>query len=245
MSVKRILFAFIAIAFFTSSYAQYEEDDEYWFLNDSEKENLEEQIEDTPTVNIDSRTYNKAEQEYNFIYIAHDATTPVQHLINRVRDVYDDAIRYNNAAVFYLSNGDKPVVIKVNMPGDNRADFDNQLVAELQEKNSHDIMADEDVRQILNIIRSNEIVDELGGLLYNSVTFDFYVNQNFWSLQNHEAVIAALYFTLRVRRFIEQEKEFYFNVYEYQNEKIEYENGKLFGEKDVDEINKNINLLPY
>lgn len=233
--------------FYASSnvFAQYEEDDEYWFLDKEEQETTEKEDNFAMVNSADAGKYNKAEQMFNFIYIAHDVTTPIQHLTERLREIYRDAIRYNNAAVFYLSNGTNPIVVRVNMPGDNRNDFDNLLISELQEKNSHDIVADIDVDKIMDIVNRNEITNDNGGLLYNSITFDFYVNQNFWVLQYNETIISTLYFTFNVRKYIDLEKEFYFNVYQNKDDKIDYAEGKPFGNRNADEINKYINLLPY
>lgn len=194
---------------------------------------------------LSAQNYRKAEQQFNFVYVAHDVTTPVQHLVARLREVYTDAIKYGNAAVFYLSNGSNPTVVKVNMVGDNRNDFDNLLVPELQDKNSHDVIADIDVDNILNLFSENEIIGEDRQMLYNSVMFDFYVNKNFWALQNNEAVIAALYFALDIANLMKPEVDLYFNVYRYKDEPLDYPEGQAFGVKNVNDINKNITILPY
>ena len=67
-----------------------------------------------------------SEQDFSFIYIAHDENTPVQYLIERLQMAYSDAINYPDeiAVVFYLPNGDAPLCVEVNTKSDNRADFD-------------------------------------------------------------------------------------------------------------------------
>ena len=68
-------------------------------------------------------------QSFEFYYIAHDRTTPVAELCNRLEQVYEIALSYEDyAVIFYLPNYDDPKIVKVNLPGDNRDDFKNIII---------------------------------------------------------------------------------------------------------------------
>ena len=81
-------------------------------------------------------------QSFEFYYIAHDRTTPVADLCDRLEQVYETALSYEDyAVIFYLPNYDAPMIVKVNLPGDNRDDFKN-IISELRLKPSHEIFPD-------------------------------------------------------------------------------------------------------
>ena len=145
-----------------------------------------------------------SEQDFSFIYIAHDENTPVQYLIERLQMAYSDAINYPDeiAVVFYLPNGDAPLCVEVNTKSDNRADFD-KIVDELQTKRSHNIEPKTDRQRVQDIFNANDIIDDGGNPLYKSVTLTYYVNSTFWSLQNNEYVIASLFFVMDMEPMIQ------------------------------------------
>ncbi len=188
---------------------------------------------------------DKSDKQFNFIYIAHDVTTPVAHLVTRLREVYRDAIQFNNEVLFYLANGLEPVLVRVNMPGDNRDDFDNVLIAELQIRNSHETFADLDIDNMMKVLYEDDFVNGQNELLYTSCFFDFYVGNSFWKLGNNKSVIAAMYFTLGAQKFERQQKEFFFNVFYPSNDTIEYAEGEPFGGWNIDNMNKKVLLKPY
>ena len=94
-----------------------------------------------------------ANQSLSFVYVAHDENTPVQVLIGRLKDIYNDALNYpeDYAAIFYLPNGEYPVVVRVNTANDNREAF-VELVYELQSKRSHDVDRHTDLACIQSIL---------------------------------------------------------------------------------------------
>ena len=101
-------------------------------------------------------------QSFEFYYIAHDRTTPVSELCNRLEQVYETALSYEDyAVIFYLPNYDAPITVKVNLPGDNRKDFKN-IISELRLKPSHEIFADVDYQNIINLINAHDFIDDAG-----------------------------------------------------------------------------------
>ena len=89
-------------------------------------------------------------QSLEFYYIAHDRTTPINELCNRLESVYETAMSYEDfAVIFYLPNYDEPKIVKMNLPGDNRDEF-KEIISELRLKSSHEIFADVDYASILD-----------------------------------------------------------------------------------------------
>lgn len=141
-------------------------------------------------------------QSFEFYYIAHDRTTPVADLCNRLEQVYETALSYDDyAVIFYMPNYDAPIVVKVNMPGDNRDDFKN-IISELRLKPSHEIFADVDYENIISLINKYDFIDDNGRPTYTSVLFCWYVNPDFWQFNYNEELIATLYFNLELDKYI-------------------------------------------
>lgn len=140
-------------------------------------------------------------KSFEFYYIAHDRETPVADLCDRLEEAYEMTRRYDDiAAIFYLPNFNEPKVVKVNLPGDNREDFDN-LLSELRLKVSHEIFPEHDYAAILDLINEHDFVDEYGDPAYTSVTFSWYINREFWLFGYNEDIIASLYFVLELDKY--------------------------------------------
>ena len=126
-----------------------------------------------------------------FFYIAHDENTISQKLIYELRNNYNDAINSPDdiAVVFYLPNGNYPVVVHVNTNHANPKDFD-RIVDELQTKRSHDVDITTDLKTIPEIFND---IDNVGGKqAFSNVEWNYYINSTFWELGYNETVIAAL-----------------------------------------------------
>lgn len=178
------------------------------------------------------------EQSFQFVYIAQDHSMSVQSLTEQLRDVYNHAIM-EGPTIFYLSRGTSPIIVKVNLTDDNRGDFEEEILAKVREQESPSVDGGHDKRQILQLLRDNNFVDETGHLVYGRTDFKFYVGQSFWTMGNHEAVIAPLYFELDIANFISSET-FNFNVYCPRN--IDLDNNAPFGILNPDGINDDIRL---
>ena len=140
-------------------------------------------------------------QSLEFYYIAHDRTTPVGDLCSRLEQVYETALSYEDfAVIFYLPNYDEPMVVKVNLPGDNREEFGN-IISELRLKSAHEIYADIDYAKIVELINEHDFIDQNGSPTYSSVLFCWYVNPDFWQFQYNEKLIASLYFNLELEQY--------------------------------------------
>lgn len=136
-----------------------------------------------------------------FYYIAHDRSTPVNDLCARLEEIYEIAMSYDDyAVVFYLPNANEPIIIKMNLPGDNRAEFRN-LISDLRLKSFHEIYADLDRETITELFNTYDFIDESGNRTYSSVLWCWYVNPDFWQFKYNETLIAALYFNFEIEKY--------------------------------------------
>lgn len=134
------------------------------------------------------------DKTFQFYYIAHDRTTPVNDLCKRLQFVYDHACEYENSAViFYLPNYDQPFVVRMNLPDSNPDDF-SALVRELRNKSYHEIYAESDFNEIMSLIDRYDFVSDDGRKNYASVLFCWYVNPEFWRFGYAETILASVYF---------------------------------------------------
>lgn len=182
------------------------------------------------------------ERHLYFIYITHDHTTPIQRLGQLLIDMNEDAKKYGYSCIFYLANGESPHIVRVNTLNDNRQDFEGRILGELQNKMSHDVNPLYDVEKIVELFNENEFVGTDGNLLYSSVTWRFYVNKNFWT-QYNETIIASLYWTMELDKL--KDTEFYFDVFQDENDLVEYDEKVPFGPKNLAKINDGFLLLTY
>ena len=180
--------------------------------------------------------HDKGARDFRFVYIAHDVNTPVQRLIERLEDYQNNAFEEGEDVIFYLSSGTNPIIVEYNVGRDNKGDFEDVLLSELNERISHDVDAQTDVETILQLIENADIMDEDKNLKYLSAKFNFYVNPKFWTLGNNEAVIAPLFFALDVPHI--RGGRVQFQLFEAKEDKLKYPEGKPFGEKNLDGINQ-------
>lgn len=181
-------------------------------------------------------------RDLSFIYVAHDENTPVQVLINRLQDVYNDALNYpdERAAIFYLPNGGYPLVVCVNTGANNQSAF-GELIDELQSKRSHDIDCQTDLERIQSIFADNDIIDADGTPKFRSVDWVYYVNSTFWNLGNHEYIIASLFWIMDMEQLIKSQ---YMRVYIYysgENDIIPFNDELPFGDKA---LCRSMNFIP-
>lgn len=136
-----------------------------------------------------------------FYYIAHDRSTPVNELCDRLEQVYYTAMSYDDfAVIFYMPNYDAPIIVKMNLPGDNRDEF-KKIISELRLKSAHEIYADIDYENIEHLLNTHDFIDEKGEPAYTSALFCWYVNPDFWQYQYNEKLIAALYFNMEFGKY--------------------------------------------
>lgn len=134
------------------------------------------------------------DRDINFIYVVHDHTTPISDVTALLRERYNmitgDGFMQ---AVFYMPNGSSPIVVKLNTPDANHEDFQNKLLAEINDRNSHDVDAGADLENITKIFSDLKLDNPDEEV---ELSFSFLVTPQFWDIGNNEAVIAGLYYAL-------------------------------------------------
>ena len=185
---------------------------------------------------------NRSDQTLTFVYIAHDVNTDTQTLVARLKELFKDTINYPDmrATIFYLTNGDNPSVVRVNLPDDNRKDFD-RIIYSLQNSRFHEVSPMTDLERIVQEFNENDILTDDGRRVYKNVDWIYYINSTFWKLHNNESVIAKLFFVMDMGQMI---RDKYMSLDFYYGEKsdaIKYDIKMPFGRK---EICRSIEFMP-
>ena len=185
---------------------------------------------------------NRSDQTLTFVYIAHDVNTDTQTLVARLKELFKDTINYPDmrATIFYLTNGDNPIVVRVNLPDDNRKDFD-RIIYSLQNSRFHEVSPMTDLERIVQEFNENDILTDDGRRVYKNVDWIYYINSTFWKLHNNESVIAKLFFVMDMGQMI---RDKYMSLDFYYGEKsdaIKYDIKMPFGRK---EICRSIEFMP-
>lgn len=192
----------------------------------------------------------KMPKSYSFYYIAHDNKTPVGELTAKLEEAAKLANRLSSPAIFYLANGDNPIVVKFNMVGENESDFKSVLLAALRDKDYHTPGGHKDVIRILDIIKEHDFIYD--GMMVPDTFFNFYVGKDFWERGCNVSVIAALYNILNIEHYMDE--GLVFEIYSHQAEEIistcttylgSSKKCNLFGEQNYNNINETITVYEY
>ena len=195
---------------------------------------------------VQAQDYSKV--NLHFVYIDHAPSTPVNQLCQRIRTLRDDAIEVEDALIVYLSDGRQSLLSFTNLQdvyGKNRDKNDAfvDIIAALQDANSHDVIAQEDRKNILRLFDEYNFVDENGRFLFNSVTMDFYVGPEYWTLGNHEKVISHLFVDFDAASFPKEKLSF--NVFKPKGLSLNYQEGIPFGDNNIEGINQKLSVFEY
>ena len=170
-------------------------------------------------------------QSLEFVYVAHDRTTPVNALCERLTEIHDYAMQDESMAViFYLANADAPRIVRMNLPGDNRDDLGG-LLGEIRYKSAHEIFPDVDQEEIVRLFDEVDFLNDSGNPSFTSFKMTWSVNPTFWSLGYNESLIARLFFTLDLGSL----SGGYFNmeVWHARNDGLKYDEEMPFGPKNL------------
>lgn len=180
--------------------------------------------------------------DFYFNYIVHDRTSAVQSLSKTLRDMYNDAMRFGYACIFYLANGENPIVVRVNYGEDNRDDF-NALLGEIQNKTSHEVSVNADLENIVQMFNANDFLSEGNQLKYPSVTWNMYTSKLFWEMGYNESLLAALHWVFDLGSL--ESMDFYYNIFHASLDELQIDEEHPFGEKNLNGIEKDFMLLEY
>lgn len=174
---------------------------------------------------------NTSEQTLEFYYIAHDRTSPVGKICDFIKERQKEATYYKDLAmIFYLADGENPMIVKMNLPGDNRQDFQN-IINSLQQQMSHDISPIGDIKSVTDLFNEVDFVDSEGNPCFRSFQWISFVTPLFWQMQYNEDVIAALYFILDMGNL--PEDYLTMDIYFDSDSSFKYNSKTPFGLKDI------------
>ena len=184
-----------------------------------------------------------AQKSLQFLYITKDYNTLVNPLIAEIEDVYDfvtgDSSR---AAIFYLADWDTPIIVRVNLPGDNRKDID-RIYSALVTKSETSIYPLVDMEVIPALFERYPLRSENGARRFTDVELRFYVNPTFWMLSYNEQIISALWFIMDfdqpwARQYVDM------SIFHQEGDGLEPDMEHPFGPKDLC-TNYNFQLMTY
>lgn len=133
--------------------------------------------------------------DLTLIYINHTTDTPIDRLCARLDNEYKHACQYDKHLIIYLANGNKPYIASVGIDNIDTVGFD-RISEALQNERYHIVDSRADVLNIMELFNENDFLKHDGTLKYNSMTWQFYVSQEFWNANYNEKIIAKLYYIL-------------------------------------------------
>ena len=170
----------------------------------------------------------EAQQNLQIIYITKDYTTEVNPLCRELRDIYDQAkTDPTQAVVFYLANSSSPIIVKVNLPGDNRKDFDLIMDA-LMTKSETIINQTTDVSGLIGVLNDIPLLDSNDQPVFAAAEIIYYITPTFWDLLYNEQIIATLYFALDMDASW-ADGYFTMSIYHCQNDGLKVDENAPFG----------------
>lgn len=184
-------------------------------------------------------------QTLQVFYITKDYTTEVNPLCLDLKDMFNAAEKDpSQAVVFFLANSTSPLIVKVNLPGDNRKDFD-KIIGALMTKSETIINPSADLRAMVALFDEIKLLSNVGSPEFMSAEIRFYVTPTFWELGYNEQLIAATYFTLGMDEpWAKTDHYFDMSIYHCESDGLEVDESSPFGDKNLC-FNYDFQLLTY
>ena len=136
-------------------------------------------------------------QELRFIYITNTIDTPTASLTKHLKQVYKYGINYGYPTIFYLSNMNSSVVATVGLGHDDSKAF-GEIINILQTSTYNNVDANQDLENIKEIFDVVDFLNEDGTFKYQSMVWDFFINQSFWDLGYNDKIIAGICYILDI-----------------------------------------------
>ena len=171
-------------------------------------------------------------QRLQVVYITKDYTTEVNPLCSELRDMFSFAEKdRNEAVVFYLANSTSPMIVRMNLPGDNRKDFDKVIDA-LMTKSETIINPTTDLRRLVGLFEEIPLLSVDGTKTFQNVEIIYYITPTFWELQYNEQIIASVYFALDMDA--DWAKDYFtMSIYHAASDGLTVDEKKPFGDKNL------------
>lgn len=171
----------------------------------------------------------------NFVYIVNDGKKTVS-LSKELKKHYDKALRYRHPYIFYLANGTRPTIIRMNMSEDNRDEFEEKILMEITNASSgHDVNATFDSKNIVEMFNQDDFMTASGELRYSKVVWTFYISESFGREGHGEKLFPTLYWVMDLKLF-DANEDFQMYIYRPDNAQSEDDEKLLFGEKNLQNV---------
>lgn len=165
---------------------------------------------------------------FQLFYITKDYSTATSPLLEFLGKYYEQGRRdHNQCNVFYLANGENPIIVRQNLKNDNSVDFDKIREA-LITKSETRIYPQVDVPGLLTVFDENDIVHKTERTLYQNCELFFLITPTFWNLQYNEQIFARLYYVMGLSE--DWAKDYVgINIYHCDGDGLEVDTEKPFG----------------
>lgn len=184
----------------------------------------------------------KSEADFYFVYITHDQSSS-PNLIKMLRQDYRSAIDEDQHWVFWLANGNEPVIVEVS-PGEANEESFNDMLELIGRNQSLEYFSDIDIDMMTHYFNEKDFINDNSELLYNSVSWRVYTTPTFWQLESR--FFPKLYWTFDMETIHDVNGfNFTFEVYLDRNDELDYNVDAPFGEKNLGDINNVFQLMDY
>ena len=184
---------------------------------------------------VNSTYSQEIKKNLNFVYIANDGKKTVS-LSKALSKHRDNARRYKHPYIFYLANGSRPTIVKMNMTDANPDDFDTKILMDITNASSgHDVNATFDAKHIVEMFNQDDFLTKSGELRYSKVVWNFYISESFGADGHGEKLFSTLYWVMDLKSF-DANEDFQMYIYRPDNAKGEEDAKLLFGEKNLQNV---------
>ena len=196
--------------------------------------------------------YAQQTKNYQFVYIDHEVNTPVNQICEKIKELNEDSSETGDALIIYLSTGlpdeGYRMLSLTNLKDETEKGQDseeafNNILEALQNSNYHSVNSKRDVENILDLFNKYNYLDEDGKISYKNVKLSFYVGSRFWTLGYEYSVLSYLYALLDVENM--PLGTYSFNIMVSLADKPNYEEGKPFGDLNLQNINEKVSITLY
>ena len=163
------------------------------------------------------------QRELEINYIAHDHYT--ESLLKQIEDIYQvNSYNMNKRTYLYLANTDSPTIVLCSPETEKEY---NEMCYSISSQIKHNIWPEEDIKQILNLLKEDDFVSEDNQPRYSFVTFNFYVTSSFWQYRYNETLIGRLFWDLDLSQYENCEVK----IHRPEDDVFEYNEDSPFGVK--------------
>ena len=186
-------------------------------------------------MSVDIAYSQEIKKNLNFVYIVNDGkkTASLSKALSKHRD---NARRYKHPYIFYLANGNRPVIVKMNMDDANPDDFDTKILMAITNASSgHDVNATYDAKNIVEMFNKNDFITGSRELRYSKVVWTFYISESFGIEGHGEKLFPTLYWVMDLKSF-DKNEDFQMYIYSPDNGQSQENAQLLFGEKNLQNV---------